>query len=146
MKQRTGSHSVSQAEVHLVWSTKYRYHVLTGDVQLRCRDLLRQTCNALDVRILKGVVSKDHIHLHVSYPPSLALSELMRRLKGRSAKLLLQEFPGVEAAILGWPFLGNWLWCLEWGQHHGRAIGSVSEPSQRPTQWGREFYSGIAHL
>ena len=96
MKQRTGSHSVHKLEVHLVWSTKYRYHVLTGDVQLRCRDLLRQTCNALDVRILKGVVSKDHIHLHVSYPPALALSELMRRLKGRSAKLLLQEFPELK--------------------------------------------------
>lgn len=50
MKQaRTGSHSVHKLEVHLVWSTKYRYQVLTGDVQLRCRDLLRQTCNALDV-------------------------------------------------------------------------------------------------
>lgn len=47
-------------------STKYQYQVLPGEVQLRCRDLLRQTCNALDVRILKGVVSKDHIHLHVS--------------------------------------------------------------------------------
>ena len=54
MKQRTDSHSVHKLEVHLVWSTKYRYHVLTGDVQLRCRDLLRQTCNTLDVRILKG--------------------------------------------------------------------------------------------
>ena len=62
MKQRTGSHSVHNLQVHLVWSTKYRYQVLTGDVQLRCRDLLRQTCNALDVHILKGVVSKDHIH------------------------------------------------------------------------------------
>ena len=92
MKQRTGSHSVHKLEVHLVWSTKYRYHVLTRDVQLRCRDLLRQTCNALDVRILKGIVSKDHIQLHVSYSPALALSELIRRLKRRSAKLLFKSF------------------------------------------------------
>lgn len=55
---RTGSHSVHKLQVHLVWSTKYRYQVLTGDVQLRCRDLLRQTCNVLDVQILTGVVSK----------------------------------------------------------------------------------------
>ena len=81
---RTGSHSVHKLQVHIVWSTKYRYQVLTGDVQVRCRDLLRQTCNVLDVQILKGVVSKDHIHLHVSYPPSLSLSDLVRRLKGRS--------------------------------------------------------------
>ncbi len=89
MKQfRTGSHSVHKLEVHLVWSTNYRYQVLVGEVQLRCRDLLRQTCNTLDVRILKGVVSKDPIHLHVSFPPSVSVSEWMRRLTGRSAKWL----------------------------------------------------------
>jgi len=97
MKQlRTGSHSVHKLQVHLVWSTKYRYQVLTGEVQVRCRDLSRQTCNALDVQIIKGLVSKDHIHLHISYPPSVSLSELMRRLKGRSAKRLLQEFPELK--------------------------------------------------
>ena len=55
-----------------------------------------QTCNVLDVQILKGVVSKARIHLHVSYPPSLSLSDLIRRLKGRSAKLLLEEFPELK--------------------------------------------------
>ena len=106
MKQRTGRHWVHKLEGQLVWRTKYRYHVLTGDVQLRCRDLLRQTCNALDVRILKGVVSKDHIQLHVSYPPCLAPSELMRRLKGRSATLMLQEFPELKRRYWGGHFWG----------------------------------------
>ena len=55
---RTGSHSVHKLQVHLVWSTKYRYQVLTGDVPLRCRDLLRQTCNVLDVQILEGWSAK----------------------------------------------------------------------------------------
>jgi len=72
-----------------VWSTKYRYKVLAEEVQLRRRDLLRQMCNALDVQILKGVVSKYSIHLYVLCLPSVSVSELMRRLKGRSAKLLL---------------------------------------------------------
>jgi putative transposase len=106
MQQRAGSHSVHQLQGHLVWSTKYRYQVLTGEVQRRCRDLLRQTCNALDVQILKGVVSKDHIHLHVSYPPALAVSELMRRLKGGRAKLLLQEFPELKRRYWGGHFRG----------------------------------------
>ena len=58
--QRTGSHSVNELQVHLVWCTKYRYHVLKGQIQKRCRDILRQICDANDIRILKGVVSKDH--------------------------------------------------------------------------------------
>lgn len=116
---RTGSHSVHKLQVHIVWSTKYRYQVLTGDVQLRCRDLLRQTCNVLDVQILKGVVSKDHIHLHVSYPPALSVSDLVRRLKGRSAKLLLQEFSELKRRYWGGHF---------WGIGYGVwSVGNISD-------------------
>ena len=71
MEHRKGSHCVHNLQVHLVWITKYRYKVLTGDVQLRCRDILRQVGNSLDIEILKGVVSRDHIHLHISYPPEV---------------------------------------------------------------------------
>lgn len=56
---RRGSHNVYDLKVHIVWVTKYRYHVLKGEVQKRCRDILRQVCDANDIRILKGVVSKD---------------------------------------------------------------------------------------
>ena len=59
--ERRGNHTVCHLRVHLVWVTKYRYPVLKGDIKVRCRDLLRQVCMTLDVRILKGVVSKDHV-------------------------------------------------------------------------------------
>jgi|SRR5690606_41183397 len=103
---RKGTHSVYTLHVHIVWGTKYRYSVLKGEVQLRCRDLLRQTCDSLDVKILKGVVSKDHIHLHLSYPPKLSVSDLVRRLKGRSAKILLEEFPELKRKYYGGHFWG----------------------------------------
>jgi len=103
---RKGSHSVHQLHLHLVWGTKYRYAVLNGEVQIRCRDLIRQTCDSLDVKILKGVVSKDHVHLHVSYPPSLSVSDLTRRLKGRSAKKLLEEFGELRRKYYGGHFWG----------------------------------------
>ena len=70
-KNRKGSHSVYSLQIHLVWCTKYRYEVLEGSVQERCRHLIKQGCDALDVQILKGVVSKDHLYLHLSYPPKL---------------------------------------------------------------------------
>ena len=101
MESRKSSHSVHSLQVHLVWITKYRYHVLQGDVQLRCRDILRQVCNSLDIQILKGVVSKDHIHLHLSYPPTLSISEIVKRLKGRSSRMLLQEFPELNRRYWG---------------------------------------------
>ena len=67
--QRVNGHTVSRLTVHLVLSTKYRYSVLTGDIQKRCRDILIQVCDAEGISILKGVVSKDHIHMHVEYRP-----------------------------------------------------------------------------
>ena len=106
MESRQGSHSTYNLEVHLVWITKYRYQVLQGDIQQRCRDILRQTCNSLDIRILKGVVSKDHIHMHLSYPPSLSVSAIVKRLKGRSSRLLMQEFPELKRRYWGCHFWG----------------------------------------
>jgi len=109
---RKGGHTVYQLHVHLVWSTKYRYPVLKGDVQIRCRDLIKQTCDSLDIQILKGVVSKDHIHLHLSYPPKLSVSEMVKRLKGRSAKLLLEEYSELKRRYYGGHFwsIGYGVW------------------------------------
>ncbi len=85
--QRSSGHTVSRLTVHVVWSTKYRYAVLQGDIKVRCRSLLIQICEAEDVRILKGVVSKDHVHMHVEYRPSQSISELVRRLSRSSRKI-----------------------------------------------------------
>ena len=107
---RKGSHSIHQLHIHLVWSTKYRYDVLRGDIQIRCRDLIRQTCDTLDIQILKGVVSKDHVHLHLSYPPKLSVSDILKRLKGRSAKILLLEYTELKKR-----YWGGHLWGIGYG-------------------------------
>lgn len=115
MENRRSTHNVNRLQVHLVWITKYRYHVLQGDIQLRCRDILRQVCNSLDIQIIKGVVSKDHIHLHLSYPPQLSISEIVRRLKGRSSRMLLQEFPELKRRYWGSHFWGIGYGCWSTG-------------------------------
>ena len=107
---RRNSHSISNLSCHIVWATKYRYHVLQGDIQCRCRDLLMQICNSEDVRIQKGVVSKDHVHMHIEYPPSLSISVLVKKLKGRSSRLLQQEFPA-----LGKKYWGRHFWSVGYG-------------------------------
>lgn len=71
MDYRKGLHTKYRIEYHFVWITKYRYHVLKGDVALRLRELVRQTCEMMEVHILRGVVSKDHVHILVSAPPDM---------------------------------------------------------------------------
>jgi len=116
---RHGSHSITRLTAHIVWVTKYRYHVLKGDIQQRCRELLIQTCNAQDIIILKGAVSKDHVHMHIEYPPKLALSDIMKHLKGRSSSLLQEEFPELKKR-----YWGNHFWATGYGAW---STGNVTE-------------------
>lgn len=99
--QRRGSHTVTRLTVPLVWVTKYRYPVLKGEIQKRCRELVMQLCAAEDVKLLKGVVSKDHVHLQIEYPPSKSVSDLVRRMQGRSSRLWQQEYPELQKRSWG---------------------------------------------
>ena len=105
-RYRKGSHSTHDLKVHLVWCTKYRHKALQQDVACRIRDLLRQIREANDIQIVKGHVSKDHMHLYVSYPPKLSVSEMIKRLKGRSSKMIQAEFPELGAKFWGRHFWG----------------------------------------
>lgn len=116
MDYRYGSHTAYNIEYHFVWVTKYRYKVLKGDVAARLRELVRQTCEAFEIRILKGVVSQDHVHILVSAPPTLAPSEIMRRIKGRSAAKLFEEFPVLKKRYWGRHFWARGYFCSTVGQ------------------------------
>ena len=63
MEYRKASHTVYNIQYHFVWVTKYRYHVLAGEVKLRVRELIRQICQQHDLLIEQGHVSKDHVHI-----------------------------------------------------------------------------------
>jgi putative transposase len=105
MSYRKTAHSVYDIKYHLVWITKYRKRVLRGEIARRLRELVKQTCATLDVYIIKGHVAVDHVHLLVSVPPSISVSELMKRVKGRSSRRLLEEF-----GELSRQFWGRHLW------------------------------------
>ena len=109
-ENRKGAHTTTRLTAHLVWATKYRYHVLEGDIKVRCRDLIVQICDAEDVRILKGVESRDHVHMHIEYAPRLALSELVKRLKGRSSRMLQAEFSHLRKR-----YWGRHFWAIGYG-------------------------------
>ena len=79
-EQRIGSHTASWLTAHIVWVTKYRYKVLEGDIQVRCRDLVKQICDAEDIKILIGVICRDHVHIHIDYRPYLNISDIVKRL------------------------------------------------------------------
>jgi putative transposase len=115
MKYITGSHSKYKIEYHFVWVTKYRYQVLTGDIGLRVRELVRQSCERLKIEILRGVVSKDPIHLLISAPPTLSPSDIMGRIKGRSSSKLFQEYHVLNKRYWGQHFWARGYFCVTAG-------------------------------
>jgi putative transposase len=115
MDYRYGSHTVFKIQYHFFFVTKYRYQVLKGDVGLKARELIRQTCNSFEIEILKGVVSKDHVHLLVSAPPNMAPSEIMRRVKGRSSSKLFESFPDLKKRYWGRHFWSREYFCVTSG-------------------------------
>ena len=103
---RKSSHSIHDLKVHLVWITKYRYKVLTPDIGVRVRDIIRQICDSKDIVIIKGAVSQDHVHVYVSYPPKISVSDMVKFFKGRSSKKIQEEFPQLSKRYWGKHFWG----------------------------------------
>jgi len=77
-KYRRTSHAVYDIKYHFVWITKYRKTVLLGDMATRLRDLIREICKSMDIEIIRGHVSKDHVHLFASAPPYHPVSTVMK--------------------------------------------------------------------
>ena len=82
---------------------------------MRARELIRETCNAFEMEIIKGVTSKDHVHLFVSIPPNMAASEIMRRIKGRSSSKLFKSFPDLKKRYWGRHFWARGYFCVTSG-------------------------------
>src|SRR3954467_3837537 len=98
---RRTAHTRFDIKFHLVWITKYRKKLLRGDVGLRVRQIVRTICAELEVEILKGHVSVDHVHLFVSCPPHVSASYLMQRVKGKSSRSLMQEYSHLKKQCWG---------------------------------------------
>ena len=80
---------------------------------------MRMICASLDVEIVKGNISRDHVHLLVSVPPTLAVSRLVQRMKGLTSRKLLEENKGLNKA-----FWGRHLWGRG---YFAASVGNVSE-------------------
>jgi len=107
MQYDKGKHCTFHHRYHLVWITKYRYKALTGNIRLRVREIIRQVCAENRVEIIKGVLASDHVHMFVSIPPNLSVSDLMRKMKGRSSHKVQLEFPQLKKRYWGRHFWGR---------------------------------------
>lgn len=77
-KYRLGAHTKFDLKVHLVWIPKYRKKVMTGEVAVRVRDVIRQVALEHELQIISGKVARDHIHVFLSYRPHQDISTIVQ--------------------------------------------------------------------
>jgi putative transposase len=129
---RKGAHTVYDIKYHLVWVTKYRYKVLRGEIGIRARELIRQICVAKEIVIIKGHIGPDHVHLFVSAPPRLSVSQIMQYVKGKSSYRLQQEYPTLKKRYWGQHIWARGYFCASSGTVTDEMIKAYIEQQDVP--------------
>jgi putative transposase len=92
VQYRSSHKVVFSATYHMIWCPKYRRRVLVDKVEGRLESIIREVCAEHHANVLGLQIMPDHVHLLVEIPPGVALSRFVQALKGRSSRLLRQEF------------------------------------------------------
>jgi putative transposase len=113
--------AVFSLKFHIVWCPKYRRPVLAGRVDERLKELLTEVATEHGMTIHAMEVMPDHVHLFIEADPTLCVAEIVNRLKGRTSRILRQEFPSLRSRL---PTL--------WSRSYFAAtVGAVSEGTVR---------------
>lgn len=96
---RSNNNVVYRCTYHVVWCPKYRRPVLTEAVDARLQQIIREVCAERDAPIIELETMPDHVHLLVSCDPQYGIHRLVKQIKGRSSRLLRQEFPTLRTRI-----------------------------------------------
>ena len=105
-KWRKSAHVVYQCCYHLVWTPKYRFRILQGEIKEFVEKKIRAICEWKKVEILEITIMPDHVHAVVTIPPKLSISEFMGIIKGKTAIAGFQQ----QKSLRTKPYWGNHFW------------------------------------
>jgi putative transposase len=96
---RSNNNVVYRCHYHVVWCPKYRRNVIGGQVDTRLKEIIREVCTERDAPIEAIETMPDHVHLLVVVDPQYGIHRLVKQIKGRSSRLLRQEFPHIKSRM-----------------------------------------------
>ena len=105
-KYRKLTHVVYKCDYHIVFTPKYRFRILTGDISMHIAQDIRTICQWKDVELEELHIQADHVHMIVSIPPRLSISDFMGVLKGKTAIKMFKSYPSLKKK----PYWGNHFW------------------------------------
>lgn len=98
-KFKSNSNIVYSCKYHLIWCPKYRRKVLVEGVDVRLKQILQEVCDEFGAELIEMEVMPDHVHVLVEVDPQFGVMKLLRYLKGRSSRLLRDEFPWLKSRL-----------------------------------------------
>lgn len=90
---RTNRNIAFQCAFHVVWCPKYRRRVIGGRMEDRLKEIIREVVAEKGAWLIELECMPDHVHLLVEVDPQYGVHRLVKAIKGRSSRLLRQEFP-----------------------------------------------------
>jgi len=107
--------AIFDIKYHFVWHTKFKTPILTDEVRARARKLVLQNCTQLGIKLLEGRLGRNYVYMKLSCPAHRSASEIMRLLKGRSSRLLREEFPYLKEMNLDKSMWEDGYFCATFG-------------------------------
>ena len=130
-KYKRLSHVVYRCDYHIVWVPKYRFRILTGEIKKLIEEDIRMLCEWKRCEIHEMSIQVDHIHLVISIPPKVSISEMMGILKGKLAIKLFKSYPKMKEK----PYWGNHFWARG---YFASTIGLDEEMIKRYVKYQQE--------
>lgn len=93
MKYLKNSHSSYLLQVHIIFVTKYRERKLTHEILNKLEELIISECVKIRAELIELNGESDHVHMIISYPPSVSISKMVQRLKSVTGRELKLYFP-----------------------------------------------------
>ena len=99
MKYKSNNNVIYSCKYHVVFCPKYRRPVLVDGVDDCLKELIKETCDQLNVEIIEMEIMPDHVHLLMEVDPQYGIHKAVKRIKGYSSRVLRQEFPWLKSRI-----------------------------------------------
>ena len=106
MDNNSLAHTRWNCKYHIVFAPKYRRQVIYGKIKAEIGKIIRTLCERKGVEIIEANACPDHIHMLVSIPPKISVSEFMGYLKGKSSLMIFDKF-----ANLKYRYGNRKIWC-----------------------------------
>ena len=136
MDDQSLSHTKYNCTYHVVFIPKYRRKVMYGKVGKEMGEIISTVCKISGVDLIKGAICPDHVHMYLSIPPKLSISNVMSKIKGKSALMIFDRHPEYRTSRDGRHFWARGYYVETVGQVNEAVIKKYIEEQEASSKIG----------